>query len=161
MLTWQVSRNIENSLKYFLDTEISEESVTDISGNLIPVRIGRKEDDNWTLPCISIYKDSETNEKIFIGSNQTDDRHLIIIDIFAENEGERQDLADWITAKITDGWRYYTYTVNINTPLNPTKIAAGWVGIDFLTNTRVNLGQNVAVFDSHKHRISINSWITV
>jgi hypothetical protein len=161
MLTWGPTTNVENSLKYFLDTEISEDNVTDMNGDLIPVRIGRKEDDNWTLPCISLYADSQTNEKIFIGSNQTDDRRLIIIDIFAENEGERQDVADWLVSKITNGWVYYTYTVNINTPLNPTKIASGNVNIDFVTNTRVNLGQNVALFDQHHHRISVNALITV
>jgi hypothetical protein len=160
MLTWQVSRNAENSLKYFLDTEISSDGVTDINGDAIPVRIGRKDDDNWTLPCIAIYKESETDDKIFVGSNQIDYRHLLIIDIFAENEGERQDLADWITDKIKDGWRYYTYTVNINTPLVPTKTAIGWVGMDFVTNTRVNLGQNVSVFDQHRHRLSISTWIS-
>jgi len=160
MLSWGVSKNIENSLKYFLETEISADAIQDINGDLITVRIGRKNDNDWSLPCIAIYKNSETNDKPFVGSNQTDDRHLIIIDIFAENDGERQDLADWMTAKITDGWRYYTYTVNINTPLNPTKVATGWVSINFLTNTKVELGQNVALFDQNKHRISVNAWVS-
>ncbi|HUU88098.1 MAG TPA: hypothetical protein VMX17_10145 [Candidatus Glassbacteria bacterium] len=160
MLTWQTTKNLINSLKYYLDTEISSDSVTDNAGDVIPVRIGRKDDDNWTLPCIAIYKDDETNEKIFIGSNQTDDRRLIVIDLFAEDEGQREDVADWLVTKLTDGWRYYTYTVNINTPLNPSKIAAGWVSIDFLTNTRVNLGQNVSLFDQNRHRITVDSWIS-
>ena len=57
-MTWRLYRNLENSLKDFLDTEISNDSITDINGTAVPVRIGRKEDDNWTLPCISLYMES-------------------------------------------------------------------------------------------------------
>jgi len=163
MLTWGLSKNLENSLKYFLDTKIALHSVTDIDGNLIPVRVGRKEDDNWTLPCISVYVESKVASRLEIGTNNRDETHLIIIDIYASSEGgegERLDLSDWLSSIINDGWIYYTYTVNVSTPESPTKADAGWASIDFLTNTRVNLGQNVSEFDQHRHRISVNAWIT-
>ena len=160
MLAWQLYRNLENSLKDFLDTEISNDSVTDINGTLIPVRVGRKEDDNWTLPCISIYMESETLESFEIGSNNKDDRQLLIIDIYTTNGGERLDVAKWLTVAINNGWRYYSYTPDINTPETPTKVAGGLVNVTFLSNTRVNLGQNLDIIDSHRHRVSINVWIT-
>ena len=160
MLAWQLYRNLENSLKDFLDAKIVTDSVTDINGIKVPVWVGRKEDDNWTLPCISLYMESETLIPFEIGSTLKDDRQLIIIDIYATNEGERLDLSKWLTATINDGWRYYSYSPNIITPESPTKVAGGLVNVDFLTNTRVNLGQNSDEIDAHRHRVTINVWIS-
>lgn len=160
MLNWQVPRCLENSLKDFLDTEIATDSVTDINGVAVPVRVGRKNDDNWTLPCISLYMESETLERFELGSNNRDVRELIIIDIFATNEGERLDLSKWLVNAINDGWRYYSYTYNSSNPELPTKTAGGLVNVNFLTNTRVNLGQNIDESDAHRHRVSINVWIS-
>ena len=160
MLSWQLYRNEENSLRDFLTTEISNDGITDINGNAIPVRVGRKEDDNWTLPCIAVYFESETAPRFEIGSNNRDDRQLMIIDIFATDEGERVDLAKWVTDTINDGFRYYTYTVNQSTPESPDKVAGALLNVDFLTNGRVNLGQNVDQFDAHRHQITITVYMT-
>lgn len=160
MLSWRTERNLENSLKDFLDTEINNDSVTDIEGTNVPVRVGRKNDDNWTLPCISLYNESDTMERFEIGSNKRDIRYLIIIDIFAKDEGQRLDLANWVYTTINDGFRYYTYIPNPSTPESPTKTQGGWTNVDFLTNTRVNLSQNIDELDAHRHRISINVWIS-
>jgi len=160
MLAWGILRNLENSIKDFLDTEIITDSVTDINGVNIPVRVGRKNDDNWTLPCISLYNESETLSRFEIGSNNRDARELIIIDIYATNEGERLDLAKWLTDTINNGLRYYTYTYKPSNPESPTKVAGGWINVDFLTNTRVSLGQNISEIDAHRHRVSVNVWIS-
>jgi len=160
MLSWKLYRNLENSLKDFLDTEINNDSVTDINGTNVPVIVGRKNDDNWTLPCISLYVESETLDRLEIGSNKRDARELIIIDIYATNEGERLDIAKWLIDTINDGFRYYTYTVNPSTPESPTKTQGGWVNVNFLSNTRVNLSQNIDELDAHRHRVSINVWIS-
>lgn len=160
MLAWQTYRCIENSLKDFLTTKVSDDSVTDINGVAVPIRVGRKEDNDWTLPCITFYLDNETAERAFVGSNQRLNSYLIIIDIFATNEGERLDLAQWLKDTINDGFRYYTYTPSASTPNVPTKVAGGLVNINFLTNSRVALGQNVDKEDAHRHRISVTTWIS-
>lgn len=159
-MTWRLYRNLENSLKDFLDTQISNDSLIGENGNSIPVRVGRKEDDNWTIPCISVYMESETSERFEIGSNNRDERELLIIDIYASNEGERLDLAKWVTDAINNGFRYYAYTYNASNPESPTKVAGGLVNVNFLTNTRVNLGQNISEIDAHRHRISVNVWVS-
>lgn len=160
MLVWQLYRNLENSLKYFLDTQVIADSVTDIDGNNVSIYVGRKSDNTWTIPCITISFDIETNTRLEIGSNLRDDRYLIILDIYATNEGERLDLAKWLRDSLEDGFRYYSYTYNISNPDSPTKVAGGLVNVDFLTNTRVDLGQNVDTVDAHRHRISIQTWIS-
>jgi hypothetical protein len=161
MLAWGVNRNIENSFKLFLDTEINSDSVTDENGVNIPVRVGRIEYGNWTLPMITLYVDSETDPKLFIGTTCIDPRPLIILDIYATNEGEMKDIANWLTQKIKSGFRYYSYTPSVSNPDNPTKVAGGMVSIEtYLTNGRVNLGQNTDLADQHRWRITITTFIS-
>lgn len=160
MLSWKLFRSLENSLADFLTAQITADAVTDINGNAVSIRVGREFNTSWTLPCITLYYESETASRFEIGSNKRDDRQLIIIDIFATNEGERLDVAKWLTDTINDGWRYYTYTANPGNPDSPTKVAGGWVNVDFVTNGRVALGQDVDQFEAHRHQISINIWIS-
>lgn len=160
MLNYQLYTNLENSLKDFLDTQINTDSVTDIKGTNVPVRVGRKEDNDWTLPCISEYQESETSPKFEIGSTLTDDRILMILDVFATDDREQKDIARWLKETLKSGWRYYSYSYNPSNPESPTKVAGGWVNVNFIENTRVALGQNVDIFDAHRHRISISIWIS-
>ncbi len=159
-MTWRLYRNLENSFKDFLDTSIASDSLVDEKGNAIPVRIGRKNDSNWTIPFFSVYMESETLENFEIGSNLKDDRQLMVLDVYASNEGERLDLTKWLVDIINDGLRYYSYTYNPLTPEAPTAVAGGWVNINFLTNARVNLGQNVAKADAHRHQVTVSVWIS-
>jgi len=154
------TRNLERSLKDFLDTNIVTDGVTDINGTSVPVRVGRKEDNDWSLPCIALYQESETSPKFEIGSNLTDDRFLIIIDIFATNARERKNLARWLKEELKNGFRYYSYAYNIANPEAPIKTAGGLVNVDFLTNGPVNLGQNTSEIDANRHRLTINTWIS-
>lgn len=155
-LTWSKYRCIENSLCDLLNTELVSDEIKDINNTQIIARVGRKEDNDWVLPTITIYLDNVNSPKEFIGSNETLDVHLIIIDIYATNEGERLDLAKWVFDTIKNGFRYYTYTPNLSNPSSPTKVADRWIHVNFITNTRVSLGQNIDEEDAHRHRISIN-----
>ena len=160
MLAWHPTRNLENSLKDFLDAKIITDSVTDIKNVAIPVRVGRKESNDWTLPCITLYNETELDPRIFIGSNYRNKTYVIIIDIYATNTGERSDIANWLPDAINNGFRYYTYTPNGSDPENPTKVAGGLADVEFLTNGRVALGQNIDISDAHRHRITINTQIS-
>lgn len=160
MLSWQLYRNEENSLKEFLDSKIIADSVTDSNGNLIPIRIGRRESNDWTIPCITLYCESEVSQRFECGSNKRFDQQLIILDIYATDEGERLDLAKWLTDTINDGWRYYSYASDSINREHPAKVEGGWINVNFLTNTRVILGQNIDPIDAHRHRISIQVWIS-
>lgn len=159
-MSWSLYRNLQSSLQEFLQTSATTDNLASINGNSVNFIVGKKDDNNWTLPVITCYFNSETLTRFEVGSNKRDDRQLIIIDIFAENEADRLDFAKWVIDTINDGWRYYTYTSNPSNPNSPTKVAGGWVNVDFLTNTKVVLNQNIDVIDQYRHRISINVWIT-
>lgn len=158
-MAWDFYTSIEASLKDFLEDLASSENLVDSDGETINFRIGRKNEANWELNTIAIYLESQTSERIFVGSNQRDERFLIIIDIFAKNEIDRLMLARWVTESINDGFQAYTYSTNVSTPETPDVVALGWASINFLSNTRVALGQNIDEIDAHRHRISINIWI--
>ena len=157
-MSWRTYRNIEASLYDFLTSQATADSLVDVHGDSVNFRVGRKNDNDWTLPTISFYFESETRERLEIGSNNRIDLQLIIIDIFAENEVDRLEFAKWVVDTINNGWTYYVYTGQSSG--TPTKVASGLVNVNFLTNTRVALGENVSNFDAHRHRISIQTWIS-
>lgn len=159
-MAWRFYRNLENSFKDFLESEISTDEIKDINGDSVTVEVGRKEDNNWSLPCIRGYFESENSERLEIGTNNRLETYLFMIEIYATNEGERLDLAKWVKDTINDGFRYYTYSYNSEDPESPTKVSGNWVHLDFLTNNRVALSGNVDEIDAHRHRISVNLWTT-
>jgi hypothetical protein len=159
MSEWGIYINLENSFKDFLTDEINDDSFT-VNGKTPSVRVGRKEDNDWILPLITIFFDSETAPRGYIGSNKRLDKQLIIIDIYATSESERLILADYVAKTINDGCTYYEYSQNEEDPYSPLTEEAGLINVDFISNTRVNLGQNIDKVDAHRHRISINVWIS-
>lgn len=159
-LSWGLYNNLEYSLKEFLDTKISFDEIKDNNGVLIPIRVGKREDNDWTLPCITVYFESENAPRLEIGSNKRQDIQSIIIDIFATNDTERKSLAKWVTDTINNGFTYYSYSPNPSNPDSPTKVEGGLVTLNFLTNAPVALGQNISEIDAHRHRILINVWVS-
>jgi len=160
MLSWGLYRNLENSLCDFLNAQAITDGATSINGDTISTRVGRKFENDWSLPCISIYVDSETAPRLEIGSNVRQDSQLMVIDIFATNEGERLDIANWVVNSINNGFPYYTYYFNASDPETPTKVAGRLTHIDFISNNRVNLGQTVDEIDNHRHKITVNVFTT-
>lgn len=152
-MVWSTYRNLEASLQDHLE-EVAEED-----GLNVNIRVGRKNDSNFQLPCIVCYFESETSERLEIGSNNTFDRKLFIFDIFATSEGERLDLAEWLKEAIRNGWEWYSYSSNEEEPLKPTKTKEGRVTINFLSNSRITLGNNVDPIDAYRHRITVQVWM--
>lgn len=159
-MSWNLYDSLESSLIYFLESSASSDNLKDSEGNSIYFRLARKNDDDWQLNLVTVAFESQTSERIFVGSNQRDERFLVIIDIFAKTEIDRTMLARWVTTTINNGFQYYTFSTNLSTPDTPDRVAGGWCSLNFLTNIRVSLGQNVDEIDAHRHRISVQIWIT-
>jgi hypothetical protein len=158
MSTWKKYRNLQASLQEFLAAQAITDNVKDLEETSITIRVGRK-DATFTLTTISVYFESETSKRFETGSNLRDDKQLMIIDIYAKNEADRLDLAKWVVDTINDGWQYYTYSNDSVVPDNPAKVIGKKVNVDFLTNGRVKLGDNIDQFDAHRHQITITAWI--
>lgn len=162
ILSWDNIANIEQSLFDFLKSAIQTGNIQVLDDNGtakdVNVRVGNKFDKEWSLPTIQIFHDSNPSApRESVGSERRDTRYLIIIDIRANNETNRLNIADWVTDTINDGFPFYEYTMNGN---SPTKILKGECPFDFVTNTKVNLGLDADLIDKYRHRISISCWIS-
>ena len=158
-MSWGLYRNLQASLKDFLVAQAVTDSLVDINDESVTFRIGKSNSD-WELTTVGMYFESETAERFELGSNNRDDKQLVIIDIYAKNEADRLDISKWLVDSINNGWRYYTFTGNAVTPDSPTKVAGGLVNVNFLSNAPVSLGNSTIEFEAHRHQITINVWIT-
>lgn len=162
ILKWDNIGNLENSLKEFLDSAIQTGSVQvlDDAGVAkdLTVRVGSKVDNEWTLPVIQVYHDSNPSApRIVVGSNRRDTRYLIILDIRANNDTNRINITDWVINTINEGFPYFEYMPNGTTP---SKSQNGRVSFDFVSNLKVILGEDVSIYDKYRQRISISCWIS-
>lgn len=152
-LNWGVQTNLEKSLNDFLTAQATTDDVT------VNIDVGENFVDSWTLPHIQLYTDSKQKPRLEIGSNKRANSYLIFLDVRAENNPERMNLADWIEESINDGFTYYTYASNPANRNAPIKTYAGYVGFDYISSQKVNLGENVNIYDKWRYRISIRAWI--
>jgi len=162
ILQWQERKNVENSLTEFLQTQASNIQVWyKGESKSLDVRVGWSPREDWDLPVISIYYDTKTSPRGFVGQNKRLKTHLIIIDIRALDDGMRSDLADWVQTTINDGFIYYEYSPNSGDPENVNKTSSGKVGVEFVSDTPLRPGENASEFDKYRHNISINATIAI
>lgn len=152
-LDWGVQTNLEKSLNDFLNAQAINDSVS------VNIDVGENFLDSWELPHIQLYTDSKQKPRAEIGSNKRANTYLIFLDVRATTNPERMNLADWIENSINDGFTYYTYASNPANRDVPIKTDAGYVSFDYISSQKVNLGDNVNLFDKWRYRISIRAWI--
>lgn len=152
-LEWGVQTNLEKSLNDFLTAQALTDEVS------VNINVGENYNKDWGLPHIQVYADSKQKPRAELGSNKRANTYLIILDVRGRNNPERMNLADWIEESINDGFTYYTY---VSDPANrdvPIKTDAGYVSFDYISSQKVNLGENVNIYDKWRYRISIRAWI--
>ncbi len=161
-LDWLTRRNLENSLVEFLQTESTGVTVffkgkdTDID-----VRVGNAPQDSWKLPNISVYMDTKTALRGFVGQNKRLNSYLMIIDIRALDDGMRSDLAEFVTNTINPGFDFFDYQPNSADPDNPIKTLSGKVAVEFITDTPLRGTVDADVFEKYRHNISVNLTIAI
>jgi hypothetical protein len=64
-----------------------------------------------SLPCICIKLEEPLPERIEVGSNSYSEVYTISYRIFANDDGQRLDLAAWSVSKIMLGFDYRAYTI--------------------------------------------------
>lgn len=161
-LDWQVRRNLENSLASFLETEVAGTTVFFKGQNQqIDIQVGHAPQDNWGMPCISLYLDDRTAPRAFIGNNKRFKSYLIILDVRAFDDGMRADITDWVTDTINDGFDMYTYSPNPSDPENPLSILSGKVSVVFVSDTPVRSTENSNLYEKFRQNITVNLTIAV
>jgi len=150
MSAFSETRNIELSSIYYLETQIG----ISWTGITVVKTFLSAYDNTLPVVCIRLYDTS--NKPLEVGSTTLLDTHRINIDIFATSDGQRIDLADFITDKLKDGWIYYTHSHPVGDNTTLTRTSAGRISVkDWNTNTRVDFGDEVSNPDKFRHFIQV------
>lgn len=161
-LAWQIRRNLENSLAEFLESEASSVTVFYKGAEQsIDVRVGNAPQDNWGMPNVSVYLDTRTAPRGFVGNNKRLKSYLMIIDVRALDDGMRSDLAEWVTDVINEGFDVYDYTPTVGNPENPTKVLSGKASVNFISDIPIRATENSNLYEKFRQNISVSVTIAV
>lgn len=156
-LDWQIRRSLEDSLAEYLQAEVIGLTVFyKGKDETIDIRVGNAPQQDWKLPNVSVYMDTRTAPRGFIGNNKRLPSYLMIIDVRALDDGMRSDLTEWLTNTINDGFDVYDYSPKAGDPENPNKSLIGKASIDFVTDTPIRTTQNAELFEKFRQNISIS-----
>lgn len=107
------------------------------------------------LPVICVRLLDNNAYRKEIGTTTLENRYGIIIDIFAKSDGQRLDLADFITEQLKDGWTSYNFWQTSGSPESLSKLENGRIQlVKFTRNSRIDFGENVDVRDRFRHVIT-------
>jgi len=152
MAYFRETRNVELSCISHLTTQINAnwsgvsvvKSFQDATAAAIPV------------VCVRLLDTSSRTREI--GATTLNHTYNIIIDIFAKSDGQRLDLADFLTDLIKDGWVYYEHGHVPGHPDQLNTTANGRVHFEgLLENRRIDFVETVADQDKYRHIISFLS----
>jgi hypothetical protein len=108
-----------------------------------------------SLPVVSIRLGNENDERQEIGTNTLRRTFTMIIDIFCTSDGQRLDLADFITETIKNGFVYYEFSHASGNLEELEKTENGRITLEFiLNNSRVEFGDSPSLHDKFRHNIT-------
>lgn len=143
------------NLEYSIQKRLQELLDTSFSSPTIPVRVGKKFKDDWTLPTVAVYWNNAPIERLGIGEHRWIETNTIIIDIFAKGEGLKLDLASLIVQGLRDGFDYYEVSKDPGDQSQLVETLCGTFHVTIIGNDPVTLGDNVDLRDRYRHRITI------
>ena len=148
---YRLTRNVEASFIDYITTEL-------VADGWIGIRIEKAFAKIYkgTLPCICINSPDRPLRRREIGGNSIFKELRIDIRIFAVNDGQRLDLADFMIEKIINGINYYEYTITGGAV--SSKIPKGKITIPIVSDIEnrkelVNV-ENLSQEDRYRHLIS-------
>jgi len=146
------SRNTELSTLAFLKTNLN----TDWTGITTVKTFKDAYDTSVPVPIVCCRLANTNNTRLELGATTLDNRYLLVIDVFSRSDGQRVDLSDYIVDKLRLGWTYNTYSHASGNKSVIEATADGRMFItDWITNAKVDFGDNVDPKDRFRHSISI------
>ena len=144
---FRLSRNLELSTKYYLETQIN----TDWTG--VNTILSFKEAYDVAPPTVCVRLNSTIFGRKEVGATTLFDTYGFIIDIFARSHPQRLDLADYIEDKIKGSWTHYTHTTSGGV-LTRTDSGSKIFLKTITENNRVEIFDNPERQDRFRHIIS-------
>ncbi len=151
MSYFQPARNVELSLHDYLKTQI------DLSWSNVNTIKSFTQAYKTALPVVCVRLREFPPTPLEVGSTTLLYDYNIVIDIFANSEGQKNDLAYFIMDKMKDGCIYYEFSQTSGAPETLTKVANGRIHVkDYLSNTSLDFGEDSDKYDQHRFYISVN-----
>lgn len=152
MSYFRETRNVELSTLYYLQTQIN----ANWTGVTLVKSFKQVYGNSVALPVVCAILNNIESSRWEIGSNLLNNEYIIQVDIFATSDGQRLDLADFIFTQLQSGYTYYTHSQTSGDPTSLTRTEAGRVRVvRFITNTKVDLDEDVDEKDRFRHFISL------
>jgi len=150
-MSYRISRNIESSLIDWIIEELAEHGWSGIH-----VEKAVSEIYGGNYPAILINTLEIRPERLEVGSKTHLKYFTVNIRIFAENDGQRLDLSDWLLDKLENDINYYVYTITngkiSSKTLSGRIVLTRWFdNRKELTNTNP---ENIEEKDRYRHLLS-------
>lgn len=148
---YRISRNIEASLIDYIKEELSNASWNNVTVEKSYARVYDIE-----LPIICVRLSDTTHDKAEIGSESTRRTPLVLLDVFAKDDGGRLDLKDFLVSILKAGCPYYEYTISNGQVQSKTQ--NGRIRVVTIADTGVDLGvdkSNLDVHDRYRHLLTL------
>lgn len=141
-------RNIEASLIDYITAQLTADGWSGIRTEKSFAEVYKGE-----TPCICINFENSDPFKREIGSTSYLEDILVSIRIFAENDGQRLDLASWLLSKIMLDVDYYTYTITGGVA---ARVKVGKIFVLEITENKKELRNtdNLDSIDRYRHILS-------
>lgn len=157
-MAYRISRNIEASIIDYLSGQLTLAGWTNITIEKTFARIYDIPVDAFeNTGAICVRVSNTTHEKAEIGADSTVRTPSILIDIFANNDGQRLDLKDFLVSILKSGMPYYEYVITSGAV--SSKIQNGRIRILTLDDDIVNLGIDksaLAIYDRYRHLLALS-----
>jgi len=146
MGSYRTSRNLEASIFDYISQNLKG-TWSDIN---IEKSFSRVYD--ISLPIIVLRVENTNYNRIELGSNSISREVLILVDIFAESDGQRLDIKDYLVSILKNEFPFYEYYTEANSSGNyvvKRKSTNGRVNVLTISDESINL--NTAKNDLDKH----------
>ncbi len=155
-MAYRLSRNCEASLIDKITADLATDGWSGIYIEKVFAEVY-----NGHYPAILVGVSDRPDIRKEVGSDSLSDYVNIEIRIFASDDGQRLDLADWILPKMMSGIPYYTYTIT-NGAVS-SKVLAGRISVLELTINRKELRatENLVAEDRYRHLLSFRCRVSL
>jgi hypothetical protein len=153
---YRISRNIEASLIDFITSQLIADGWTNIYTEKTAAEIY-----GGHFPAILVNVQEIRPEKLEIGSKTNLKYFTVYIRIFAQNDGQRLDLSDWLLDNFEDDTNYYAYT--ITSGIVSAKVLTGRIVITRILENRKELTntENLESTDRYRHLLSFEAIVAI
>jgi hypothetical protein len=149
-INYRESRNLEKTLIDFITNELTSANPP-WSDFTVEKAWSKITDSN--IPVILVQMIPTDHIKLECGSSLTRKVYTVFVRIFAEDDGQRLDMKDWLCDILEPGIDYYRYTITSNQIL---KECTGRVNITIITDRKeLENIEGAAVKDRYRHLISL------